>query len=96
MKDFVTTDDGILLKGNRITIPLKHKGDILNQLYNHNVYTDQTLTKPLKILLDMSQYITHFNSLLLEPMKKKPAKLNSISLPEKIRNVKIMLVNHKL
>ena len=36
VKDFISIDDGILLKGNRIIIPPKLQGDVLNQLHNHS------------------------------------------------------------
>ena len=36
VKDFISIDDGILLKGNRIIIPPKPQGDVLNQLHNHS------------------------------------------------------------
>ena len=36
VKDFINIDDGILLKGNRIIIPPKLQGDVLNQLHNHS------------------------------------------------------------
>ena len=59
VKDFISIDDGILLKGNRIIIPSKLQGDVLNQLHNHSHQgISKTLTKILKTWLDIVQFAT--------------------------------------